>query len=76
MPGPNAGWRNTDPRIVEVAERVCTPPQLEALKLKSWGYGRRRIALMLNLSETAVRDRLRAAARAIEGEFAAMRGIG
>lgn len=56
-----AGFRTT-------AERVCTPKELDVLKLKSDGYGRRRGALMLDISETTYRERMRNALRKIEAE--------
>lgn len=64
-------WDTLSPELRELAERVCTSKELEALKLKSAGYGRRRIAIVIGISETAVRDRLRSAERklaaAVEG---------
>lgn len=69
------GWSTLDPQLRDIIERVCTPREVEALKLKHVGYGRRRMALVLGISDTAVRDRLRAAEKKIRGEVAAMRGI-
>jgi DNA-binding CsgD family transcriptional regulator len=56
-------WSTLSPEMRELAERVCTPKELEALKLKASGYGRRRIAIVIGISETAVRDRLRSGER-------------
>jgi DNA-binding CsgD family transcriptional regulator len=69
------GWSTLDPELRAIAERVLTARQLDALKLKAGGMGRRRIAVALGISEAAVRDRLAAAARKIREEVAAMRGV-
>jgi len=54
-----AGWGSDVPdRLVEVAERVCTDRQLEALRLASHGYGYRRSGKILGISASAVSDRL------------------
>lgn len=50
----------------QVAQTTCTAKQLEALELYRRGAGRRRISVALGISETAVRDRLSAAALRIE----------
>lgn len=52
-------WDALSPELRELAARVCTEKELEALKLKAAGYGERRIAIVLNISRTSVRDRLR-----------------
>lgn len=62
----------------EIIERVCTPAEIQVLKLKAAipGIGRRRIAELLGgISDSAVRDRLWNAERKIREEVAAMRGI-
>ena len=51
-----------------LVERVCTEAEVEVLKLKARGWGRRRIARMLAISDTAVRDRIRNAQRKLERE--------
>jgi DNA-binding CsgD family transcriptional regulator len=56
-------WLTLSPAWRELATRVCTEKELEALKLKVAGYGERRIAVVLNISRTTVRDRLRNAER-------------
>lgn len=62
-------WETLPPWERDAAERVSTAKELEALKLKSLGYGRRRIASVLGISDSAVRDRLRSARRKIEAEL-------
>jgi DNA-binding CsgD family transcriptional regulator len=49
----------------ELISEVCTPKQIEALKLKASGLGCRRIARVLDVSTTSVRDRLQGAERRI-----------
>lgn len=44
--------------IVEIADRVCTRAQAEAVELYESGFGYRLIAQRLGLSPTTVRDRL------------------
>lgn len=68
-------WETVAPELRQVIERVCTPAEIEALKLKAAGYGRRRAALVLRISESALRDRMNSARRKVEAEVAAMRGI-
>jgi hypothetical protein len=51
-------------------ERVCTSREVEALKLRSIGYGTRRIGRALGISPRSVRDRLDGAARKIQAELA------
>jgi DNA-binding CsgD family transcriptional regulator len=48
-----------------IAERVCTPKELEVLKYKALGYGRRRGSLVLGISTDAWRDRQANALRKI-----------
>ena len=69
------GWSTVSPELRDVIERVCTPAEIDALKLKALGYGRRRMGVVLGISDSAVRDRLRSAERKIRAEVAAMRGI-
>ena len=49
--------------------RVCTPGQIEALKLREAGLGYRRMAPILGISWEAVRDRIARAEDAIEREM-------
>jgi DNA-directed RNA polymerase specialized sigma24 family protein len=42
----------------ELIEKACTPKQVEAVKYASVGYGPRRIARVLGISVTSVKDRL------------------
>jgi DNA-binding CsgD family transcriptional regulator len=70
------GWGNVDhPELLVIMERVCTPKQIECLKLKSTGHGAKRSALILGCDESTVRGHLRAAERRIREEVAAQRGI-
>lgn len=63
------GWADVSPDLREVIERVCTRRELEVLKMKAAGAGRRTISLALGISESAVRDRLNAAQRKIQAEL-------
>lgn len=54
-------------------ERVCTPRQVDVMKLKAHGYGRRRIARILGISEGSVADRQRKASLRIQNELDRMR---
>lgn len=58
-------WSTLPPDLRELAERVCTGKEVDALKLKAAGYGRRRIAVILGIGETSVRDRIRGGERKI-----------
>lgn len=49
-------WKTLPPELRELAERVCTPKQLDALKLWDAGLGYRRIGLALHVSPTTARD--------------------
>lgn len=69
------GWEGTDPRLIEIIERVCTPRQIEALKLRAIGAGAKRIGLALDIDESAARGLLRRAERAVRAEVAAQRGV-
>lgn len=64
-----SGWSTVPPEVREVAERVCTPAQLEALKLVGEGYGYKRAARMLGVTTGAVRDRLNGAYLKIQREL-------
>lgn len=59
----------------DLIERSCTPKEVEVLQLKAMGYGVGRMSSLLGISETAVRKRLRSAARKIQAEAAAQRGV-
>jgi DNA-directed RNA polymerase specialized sigma24 family protein len=59
-------WEAVDPAIRAMAARVCTPPQLEALKLWEDGLGYRRIASKIGISTSSARDRIHRALAAIE----------
>jgi DNA-binding CsgD family transcriptional regulator len=70
------GWEGISRDLREIIERVCSAKEIEVLKLKAAGAGRRRMALVLDISESAVRDRLSSAERKVRREVAALRGIG
>jgi transcriptional regulator len=67
------------PEFREIAEAVCTPHQLDVLKLKAGGMGYRMIALWLGVTREAVRDTHRRAelniAAAIEQRADAARSV-
>lgn len=69
------GWEAVSPELRGIIERVCTPRQIEALKLKSQGAGAKRIGIALGIDESAVRGLLHRAERRIRAEVAAQRGI-
>lgn len=51
-------WSTLPPELRELAEEVCTPAQLDALKLWDAGAGYGRVALMLEISKESARDRI------------------
>jgi len=63
------------PELRDLIERSCTQKEVEVLQLKAMGYGVGRMSSLLDISETAVRKRLRAAARKVQAEAAAQRGV-
>ena len=68
--------RGIDPCLWEVIERVCTPAQQEVLALYRPGVvGFRQVAMMLGVTREAVQDRYQRAAKNIQREVRAMRGI-
>jgi len=69
------GWVGISAELRETIERCCTAKEIEVLKLKAAGAGRRRTALALGISESSVRDRLASAARKVRAEVAASRGV-
>lgn len=54
-----------DDDLMAIAEQVCTPKQLEVLALIAIGYGNRRGARILEISETAWKSRRNAGLRRI-----------
>jgi DNA-binding CsgD family transcriptional regulator len=56
-------WSEEDKETLELARRVCTANEIEVLELKASGYGRRRMAVALGISEDSVRSRLTNAKR-------------
>jgi DNA-binding NarL/FixJ family response regulator len=68
-------WEGVDPEFRTLAERVCTPRQVDVLKLKSSGAGWQRIAQILGLSKATVREHFSAASLRIRQETAALRGV-
>jgi len=71
----HASWEGVAAPLREVMERVCTPRQIDCLRLKAQNVGNRRIGLVLGIDESTVRHHLEAGRRAIQREVAAMRGI-
>jgi DNA-binding CsgD family transcriptional regulator len=69
------GWGDTPPELRELIERVCTPRQVEAMKLVAVGAGAKRIGLALGVDESSARALLRRARRNVQAEVAAQRGI-
>lgn len=59
-------WDELEPHVRAVAESVCTAKQLEALKLWEDGLGYGRISLLLRISPSSARDRVRRALNAID----------
>lgn len=55
-----------DAEVMAIAERVCTPKELEVLALARIEIGRRRGARMLGISESAWRHRIDNAMRKID----------
>lgn len=49
-----------------LAERILTEKELEVWKLVAAGYGRRRIARILAISNSAARERIDSASRKLE----------
>jgi DNA-directed RNA polymerase specialized sigma24 family protein len=62
-------WLALPPEYREVAERVCTPAQVELLKVISAGYGLRPAARILDIDPSTARDRLARATRRIREEM-------
>lgn len=72
-------WSSTvPPDLRELCETACkhAPRQLDALKLKSHGYGAERIGQVLGITEKAARGLLARAALNIQQEQAARQGHG
>lgn len=69
------GWEGVDPELRAIIERVCSPRQVEALKLKAVGAGAKRIGVALGIDESSARGLLRRAERLIRAEVAAQRGL-
>lgn len=51
-------WHSLDPTTRELAERLCTEKELQALKLWENGCGYRRTAHILGISMSSARDRI------------------
>ena len=54
-------WSTLPPDLRELAERKCTPAQLEALKLWDADAGYGSVGVMLRISKDSARDRIRRA---------------
>ena len=61
-------WDAVEPEIRAVALRVCTPDQIDVLKLYSEGHGYRVIGRTLGISKDTARGRLEAATKRIREE--------
>ena len=59
-------WEGVSPELREIIEEVCTPKQVDVLKLKATGMSTRGIARVLDVDRVAVRDRLERAYRKIQ----------
>jgi DNA-directed RNA polymerase specialized sigma24 family protein len=59
-----------DEEVWAIAQRVCTPAQLEALEHKARGYSERSMARELGITRSAVQSRLEAAFLKIRREVA------
>ena len=57
--------RDVSPEMRDLIERSCTPRQVDVLKLKAYGFGKRRIADELGISPSAVSDRMRSGMRRV-----------
>lgn len=58
-------WSTLPPEVRAIAEEVCTPKELEALKLWDGGAGYRRVGLMLGVDKSTARDRVQRALQKI-----------
>lgn len=56
-------------------ERVCTPKQIDVVRLRARNYSWDRIGLVLDRDESTVRAHWKAATKNIRREVAAMRGV-
>jgi len=56
---------STDRELLEVAARVCTDRQLEAMALRVQGYGYKRLSLVMGISPESARDLVRRAEDAV-----------
>lgn len=48
-------------QVLEIAQTVCTRPELDAIRMAAAGMSQRRIAHLLDISRSSVRDRLASA---------------
>lgn len=60
----------TEAELWAVAERVCTPAELEAYRLELRGLSQWTMATALGISRSALRERLRNAGRKITAALA------
>jgi DNA-directed RNA polymerase specialized sigma24 family protein len=56
-------WNDLNPDLRHTIETVCTPKELDALRLHLCDIGYTRIAVMLDISPSTARDRIRRARR-------------
>jgi len=67
-------WNKISPELRGVIETACTPKQLEVMKLQAAGMSQRRIADVLNVDRTNIKDLMGRAHRNIRDELA-RRGV-
>lgn len=70
----SGGWNDTSEELREIAERVLTGRQLEAVKLVNSGYGVARISRVLGVTTTAVRGLLARAELKLLKEIERLKG--
>jgi DNA-binding CsgD family transcriptional regulator len=64
--GAALSWENIEHELRAVAEEVCTPAELEALKLHEAGVAYRATAAILGISWSTARERVQNAQRKLE----------
>lgn len=59
------GWDTIPPHVRAAARAVCTPEEIDVLKLSAIGFGYRRIGRALGIDRDTARNRLERASRKI-----------
>lgn len=62
-------WDALEPELREAAARVCTPQEIDVLRLYAHGLGYRAIAKTLGIDRDTARNRLTRASRKIREEL-------